>query len=38
MYFWGRINEKFDKIVKAFRYFDVQSVSNNYLIFFREVF
>ena len=25
MYFWGRINEKFDKIVKAFRYFDVHS-------------
>jgi Ca2+-binding EF-hand superfamily protein len=25
VYFWGRINEKFDKIVKAFRYFDVHS-------------
>ncbi len=26
VYFWGRIYEKFDKITKAFRYFDVHSV------------
>ena len=26
-YFWGRICEKFDRITKAFRYFDVHSVT-----------
>lgn len=26
VYFWGRINEKFDKITKAFRFFDIDCV------------
>lgn len=26
VYFWGRVNEKFDRITKAFRFFDLHSV------------
>ncbi len=29
VYFWGRVTEKFDKITKAFRFFDLQSVIDN---------